>query len=131
VSIANIAEIYNISRNHLMKVSQNLARLGYVIGYRGKGGGIALARPARSINLGEMVEQIERNLQAAPGVVPGQPSQDLPLFNQATEYARAAYIDSLSKFTLADLVDDAQGKRPAVVEMFTDEQLKSSNPNQA
>ena len=132
VSIASIAETYDISRNHLMKVSQNLARLGYVIGYRGKGGGIALARPARNINLGHLVQQIERNLHPADGIVPGQPSHDIPLFDQAVEYARSAYIETLSKFTLADLVDDAEGKRPAIVQMFAAEPLEGSGgPNQA
>ena len=132
VSIASIAETYDISRNHLMKVSQNLGRMGYVIGYRGKGGGIALARPARNINLGQFVQQIERNLHPADGIVPGQPSQDIPLFDQAVEYARSAYIETLSKFTLADIVDDAEGKQPAIVQMFTTEPLKGScGPNQA
>ena len=132
VSIASIAETYDISRNHLMKVSQNLGRMGYVIGYRGKGGGIALARPARNINLGQFVQQIERNLHPADGIVPGQPSQDIPLFEQAVEYARSAYIETLSKFTLADIVDDAEGKRPAIVQMFTTEPLEDScGPNQA
>ena len=126
VSIASIAETYDISRNHLMKLSQNLARLGYVVGYRGKGGGIALARPARNINLGQLVQQIERNLWPADGIVPGQPSQDMSLFDQAAEYARAAYIETLSKFTLADLVDDAEGKQPTMVRMFTTEPLKAA-----
>ena len=126
VSIASIAETYDISRNHLMKVSQNLGRMGYVVGYRGKGGGIALARPARNINLGQLVQQIERNLHPADGIVPGQPSQDIPLFDQAVEYARSAYIETLSKYTLADLVDDAEGKRPAIVQMFTTEPLEGS-----
>ena len=123
VSIATIAETYDISRNHLMKVSQNPAQLGYVIGYRGKGGGIAIARPARSINLGYFIQQIERNLQPADGVVPGQPPQDIPLFAQAEEYARSSYIETLSRFTLADLVDDAEGKQPAFVQMLAAESL--------
>ena len=126
VSIASIAETYDISRNHLMKLSQNLARLGYVVGYRGKGGGIVLARPARNINLGHLVQQIERNLQPADGFVPGQPSQDMPLFDQAAENARSSYIETLSKFTLADLVDDAEGKRRAMVQMVTPEPLKAA-----
>ncbi|MCZ6638291.1 MAG: hypothetical protein O7C66_08880, partial [Alphaproteobacteria bacterium] len=68
----------------------------------------------------------ERNLQPADGIVPGQPSQDMPLFDQAAEHARAAYIETLSKFTLADLVDDAEGKRPTMVRMFTPEPLKAA-----
>ncbi len=99
VSIATIADHYAISRNHLMKVSQNLARLGYIIGYRGKGGGIALARPARVINIGTLLEQIERNLQ------PGQDSTDA--FLRACEEARAAYVEALRVYTLADLMDSS------------------------
>ena len=125
VSIASIAETYDISRNHLMKLSQNLARLGYVVGYRGKGGGIVLARPARNINLGHLVQQIEHNLQPADGIVPGQLSDDTPLFREAVEYARSSYIETLSKFTLADLVDDDEGKRPDIVRMVTPGPLKA------
>ena len=126
VSIATIAETYEISRNHLMKVSQNLARLGYIVGYRGKGGGIALARPAQNINLGHLVQQIEYNLHPADGIVPDQLSEDTPLFSRAVEYARSSYIETLSKFPLADLVDDAEGKRPAMVQMVTPEPLKAA-----
>lgn len=126
VSIASIAEAYDISHNHLMKVSQSLAHLGYVIGYRGKGGGIAIARPARRINLGHLVEQIEHNLQPPDGTVPGRLVEDTPLFAQAEELARSAYIEILSRFTLSDLVDDAEGKRSAMVQMLATEPLARS-----
>ncbi len=117
VSIASIAETDDISRNHLMKVSQNLARLGYIVGYRGKGGGIALAKPARSINLGTLLQQVERNFRPADGFEAGLPAQPGRLLEQAIEDARAACIESLASYTLADLVEDAAGKRAAVVEI--------------
>lgn len=104
VPITVIAEAYGISRNHLMKVSQNLARLGYIIGYRGKGGGIALARPARSISLGQVLEKVEANLQPAQDTgLPARCSGD-GNFHDALDDARRAFVATLSSYTLADIV---------------------------
>ena len=48
-----IASEFGISRNHLAKVVRDLADGGFVATQRGAGGGFTLARPARSITLGE------------------------------------------------------------------------------
>ena len=120
LSIASIADSETISRNHLMKVSQNLARLGYIVGYRGKGGGIALAKPARGVNLGRLLQQVEHNFQPLEGQVSDQPAESGRLLEQALEDARARFIESLSHYTLADLVEDATGKRSQVASIVSD-----------
>ena len=79
-----------------MKVSQNLARLGYIVGYRGKGGGLCLARPARRINLGEVVQRMEPNLKPAEDVAIGPPVESVRLFDRALEEAPTAFIQYLS-----------------------------------
>jgi len=124
ISIASIAEAEDISCNHLMKVSQNLARLGYIVGYRGKGGGIVLAKPARGVNLGNLLQQVERNLRSLDGQEPDQPPASGKLLEQAIEDARARFIESLSHYTLADLVEDALGKRAPVVGVVSDLALR-------
>ena len=60
-NITEIADYFGVSRNHLVKVVHNLSTHGLIRSTRGKGGGIRLARPAASINLGEIVRVTEPN----------------------------------------------------------------------
>ncbi len=61
--IKTIAESYNISEHHLIKVVQNLVKFGYVDSYRGRGGGIKLAMEPSRINLGQVFRRTEPNLK--------------------------------------------------------------------
>ena len=104
VPITEIADAYGISRNHLMKVSQNLARHRFIVGYRGKGGGISLARPSRNIILGDVLALVEPALRE-PDIASGPMLQPADLrFLEALGTARKAFLDSLSSCTLADLL---------------------------
>ena len=62
-TIAEIAERYGASKAHMMKVVYQLGLKGYVATMRGKGGGLALARPqpvvARALRLLGVDQRIE------------------------------------------------------------------------
>jgi Rrf2 family nitric oxide-sensitive transcriptional repressor len=61
-NVADVASLYGISVNHVAKVVNVLARLGYIHSIRGIGGGIELAKAPQEIVLGTVIEQIEGNL---------------------------------------------------------------------
>lgn len=61
-TIREIAESYDISKNHLMKVVQELNSKGYLHAIRGKNGGLRLRGDPKDINLGELVRSTEQDL---------------------------------------------------------------------
>lgn len=65
LSIAEVANAHAISRNHAMKVVNELGNAGLLETVRGRGGGFRLGRPAESIRLGDVVRLTEPNLRPA------------------------------------------------------------------
>jgi Rrf2 family transcriptional regulator, nitric oxide-sensitive transcriptional repressor len=105
VTIADIAESYQISNNHLMKVVHQLALSGDVVTVRGQRGGLRLARPAGEINIGTVVRRSEADLDMMPcfgsqGECVIQPECVLA---NAVEEALQAFLATLDRYTLADL----------------------------
>jgi Rrf2 family nitric oxide-sensitive transcriptional repressor len=58
-TIAQIAQAYDVSENHLVKVVHFLGKQGWLSNVRGKGGGLELAMPADRIRIGDVVRQTE------------------------------------------------------------------------
>jgi Rrf2 family nitric oxide-sensitive transcriptional repressor len=64
-TIREIAECYGISRNHLMKVVQELSNRGYVTALRGKNGGLRLNMAPSEIKIGALIRTMESGLELA------------------------------------------------------------------
>lgn len=107
VTIDEVADAYNISRNHLVKVVQDLGQNGFLKTHRGIGGGFILGRPGGEISLGEVI----RHTESDEHVVDCLTSRDngcriFPVcrLKGVLSEASAAFFKVLDNYTIADLV---------------------------
>jgi Rrf2 family transcriptional regulator, nitric oxide-sensitive transcriptional repressor len=110
-TIEVIARHYGISRNHLMKVAQRLVAEGYVESVRGRGGGLALARPPEALNLGTIVrafEDVGTFVECFDPVTNRCAATPACGLKTILAGGVAAFIAHLDKFNVADLITDRQ-----------------------
>jgi Rrf2 family nitric oxide-sensitive transcriptional repressor len=106
-TIAEIAESYDISENHLMKVAHQLGIAGYVETVRGRGGGLRLAKPVETIGLADVVRHTEPDMAIVSCFKPvDAPCAIRPccVLRRALEQARDAFMAALEDYTLGDLM---------------------------
>ncbi len=65
VALPAFAEEQGLSYHHVAKVAQALRREGLIESRRGRSGGVALARPAGEITVGEVVRSLESGMRLA------------------------------------------------------------------
>lgn len=104
-TVREIAEAYDISRNHLVKVAQKMVHEGYVEAARGRSGGIRLAMLPERIVVGDVVRRMEEDLRVvecfdASGSCCLGPACTL---KHALRQALDAFLHVLDGYTLADL----------------------------
>src|SRR5215471_4474246 len=101
-SIAEIAERYDISENHLMKVVQHLGRGGFLTTTRGRGGGVRLGRASDAIRIGDVVRLTETDFDIADCAhcAIENSCRLTSIFSTAT----AAFMAVLDRYTLADII---------------------------
>lgn len=105
-SIAQIAAVHGISKNHLMKVVNQLANDGFLTTVRGRGGGLQLARPPEEISIGDVVRRTEPELQAADcaSCTIRMGCGLTPILGDAMR----AFIEALDRQSLADAVKSSE-----------------------
>lgn len=106
-SIARVTAVYGVSRNHMVKIINQLSHEGLVAAIRGKKGGIKLGRPANQIVIGEVIRKMEplALVNCAPGFCHITSACRL---QHILEDATQAFLAECDKHTLADLVKKNQ-----------------------
>lgn len=105
MTAAEIADVFLISKDHLVKVIQQLSRLGYVRAIPGRNGGVVLKQDASEI----LVRDVIRSIEGATGVLPCfDDSEFCPMepncyLQRVLMQAEAAFYDALGTVSVADL----------------------------
>jgi Rrf2 family nitric oxide-sensitive transcriptional repressor len=109
-TINEIAQHFDISKNHLMKVVHQLGQRGYLETIRGRNGGIRLAMAPQRINLGAVVRATEDDLNVL-GCLEGPGYCRIErecILRRALAEATKAFLAVLDDYTLADLLKPAK-----------------------
>jgi Rrf2 family nitric oxide-sensitive transcriptional repressor len=106
VTIAELAAEYRVSKNHLMKIVNDLATQGLLETVRGRGGGLRLLRRAEHIRIGDVVRAAETDFRLVECFDGASDTCTLTsrcrlkgLLGQAMQ----AYFDTLDGATLAEI----------------------------
>jgi Rrf2 family nitric oxide-sensitive transcriptional repressor len=112
VTISEIAESLNVSRNHLVKVVHFMAGQQWLVTTRGKGGGLALAKSPEQYNLGQLIRVLEGTTQLVNCADPPCALRFGCGLKSVLNEALQALYQSLEKYTLADII---QGKTQEIL----------------
>jgi Rrf2 family nitric oxide-sensitive transcriptional repressor len=117
ITIEETSQVYNISRAHLMKITNSLTRAGYLKAVRGRSGGLTLAKPPRKIRLGEVIRATEPDFALVECFATGSQCtiRRCCRLSGILHEGLDAFNAVLDKYTLADLMLRPKdfGVRPA------------------
>lgn len=106
-TIAEIATVFGVSENHLVKIVHFLSRQGWIATVRGKGGGMTLSKAPQDICIGQVVRDTEGTAVPAECFEPGGGHCIIRgccglqgVFGEAVE----AFYAVLDRYTLADVM---------------------------
>lgn len=107
-SVKEISEHYGISRNHLVKVVHRLSQLGYIETTKGKGGGIQIAQGTEKLRLGDLIRQLEPNMNMVECFDAKTNTCRITGSCQLKHYlfeATQNFIDTMNRYKLSDTVN--------------------------
>ncbi|PON10897.1 Rrf2 family transcriptional regulator [Candidatus Entotheonella serta] len=117
VTIAEMASVYDISKNHLMKIVHQLGLEGFIETVRGRGGGLRLGQSPTRVALGQVVRKMEPHfniVECFDGAANRCPVTPACQLSTMLEQARDAFLAVLDRYTLADLIQD----KPALTKLL-------------
>lgn len=106
-TIKDITNAYAISNNHMVKIVHNLSKMGLIKTTRGKNGGILMATQPKTVNLGQLINQLEPHFDLVPCFNATKANcciAPVCKLKRILHEANAAFMKVLHQYTLADVL---------------------------
>lgn len=104
-TVQEIAERFEVSRSHIMKIVQKLAAAGVIHASRGQQGGIRLGQPKEAINLRSVIELMEATLSPVNCTDPACRIARKCTLKTILFSAQRKFLEHVGQYTLADLAE--------------------------
>ena len=107
VSAREVADSFNVSKDHVVKSLQALVAIGALSSTVGRNGGFEMHADPRSLRIGRVIRKLEPSLALAECFGPdsGCPLTASCELAEALGQAQTAFFDVLDRYTLADLLE--------------------------
>lgn len=106
-TVQEIAEKFDVSRSHVMKIVHKLAGAGLIQASRGQHGGLKLGRPKEAINLRQVIELMEATLTPVNCDDPVCLIRKNCTLKNILFEAQRLFLEHVGQYTLADLAEPA------------------------
>lgn len=103
-TIGVIADDLEISQNHLVKVVHHMAKKGWLITSRGKGGGVILASHALDLKVGNIIQDLEANISLVECNVPPCVLRSNCVLKFHLDSATQTFYTYLNQYTLKQML---------------------------
>lgn len=104
-TVQEIAEKFDVSRSHIMKIVHKLAVAGLIQSSRGQHGGIRLGKPKEAINLRSVIELMEATLAPVNCDDPVCIIKKSCTLKNILFDAQLQFLEHVAHYTLADLAE--------------------------
>jgi len=104
-TVQEIAEKFDVSRSHIMKIVHKLAGAGLIHASRGQHGGIKLGQPKEAIDLRTVIELMEATLSPVNCDEPVCVIKKNCTLKNILFEAQRQFLEHVERYTLADLAE--------------------------
>lgn len=106
-TVQEIAEKFDVSRSHIMKIVHKLAGARIIHASRGQNGGVKLGQPGENINLRTVIELMEATLAPVNCDDPVCLIKKSCVLKNILFDAQQQFLEHVEQYTLADLAEPA------------------------
>ncbi len=104
VTVDEFVQKFNIARNHLTKIVSKLARLRYIVTYRGTRGGMRINPRTYDLYLDQIISQFEPSFNVINCSKMSCPMSGLCEFKSVLDKASDQFVKVLRQYKLSDVV---------------------------